>query len=321
MAPPAGSTAFAEAGGDATPTNLPRPWLAVVLGLLCNGLGHLYAGRLDAAVGVQLLWLASTVGVVSMLRHGPGALATAAFVAAGIWLGQAAQAGVVARRMRSGPRRRSTRVFALVAFYIACTALSRVLVPAIRSTVAHTVYVPGGSMIPTVQIGDYLAVASGRPAVLRGAVVEIAAPPGSRSADPLLKRVVAVAGDSVEIRDGALWVNDAPVARTVDAADCRYATRMPDRGWQEERCLDFVETLDGRAYHTHCTPGLPCGDVPREVVPVGRIWVAGDRRDHSADSRVFGPVAEGSILGEVRFVLASWGPIGPRWERTGLPIR
>jgi signal peptidase I len=124
---------------------------------------------------------------------------------------------------------------------------------------------------------------------LRGAVVEIAAPPGSRSADSLLKRVVAAAGDSVEIRDGALWVNDLPVARTAVAGDCRYPTRTPDGGWQEGRCLDFVETLDGRPYHAYCTPGVACGDVAREVVPVGRIWVAGDHRDHSADSRVSRP--------------------------------
>jgi signal peptidase I len=233
---------------------------------------------------------------------------------------QAVHAAAVARRMRGVRRPRFARVLVLIAFYVATTALARFL-PAIRSTVAHTVYVPGGSMIPTVQIGDVLAVASGRPAVLRGAVVEIAAPPGSRSADSLLKRVVAVAGDSVEIRDGALWVNDLPVARTAVAGDCRYPTRTPDGGWQEGRCLDFVETLDGRPYHTYCTPGVACGDVAREVVPVDRIWVAGDHRDHSADSRVFGPVAESSILGEVRWVLASWGPLGPRWERTGLPIR
>ena len=306
---PARSTGLADVGAEKAATTPPRPWLAALLGLLCSGLGHLYTGRLTAALGIHLLSLASTVAFVSMLRVGPGALATGAVVAGGIWLGQAAHARAVARRMRAGPRPRSSHVLALVAFYIATAVLSRLLVPAIRSSVAHTVYVPGGSMIPTVQVGDYLAVASGRPAVLRGAVVEIAAPPGSRS------------GDSLEIREGALWVNDAPVGRAAGAGDCRYATRTPDRGWLEERCLDFVETLDGRAYHTHCTPYLPCGDVEREVVPASHVWVAGDHRDHSADSRVFGPVAESSILGEARWVLVSWGPLGPRWERTGLAIR
>src|SRR5512143_2230961 len=184
MAPnPADSAALADVGVATTTTKPPRPWLAALLALLCNGLGHLYVGRLSAAVGVHLLWLASTVAFVSMLRVGPGALAAAVAVAAGIWLGQAAHAWAVARRTPPGLRPRSSHLFALVAFYIATTALSRVLVPGIRSSVAHTVYVPGGSMIPTVQIGDYLAVASGRPAVIRGAVVEIAAPPGSRSED------------------------------------------------------------------------------------------------------------------------------------------
>jgi signal peptidase I len=317
---PADSSRLA-AGGESSALKPPRPWLAAVLALLCNGLGHLYAGRTAAAVSVQVLWVVFTVALASGLRAGPGGLAAAAVIGAGLWLGQAAHARAAARRMRTGPRPRSSHLFALIAFYIAATALSIAVATRIRSTVAHTVFVPGGSMIPTVQIGDYLAVASGRPAVLRGAVVEIAAPPGSQNPAPLLKRIVAIAGDSVEIRDGALWVNDAPVARAARTGDCRYATRTADRGWLEGRCLDFVETLDGRAYHTYCTPGFACGDVSREVVPAGRIWVAGDHRDHSADSRVFGPVAESSILGEVRWVLASWGPLGPRWERSGAAIR
>jgi signal peptidase I len=177
----------------------------------------------------------------------------------------------------------------------------------------------GGVSVET-GVGDILAVASGKPAALRGAVVEIAAPAGSLSRDSLLKRVVAVAGDTVELRDGALWVNGAAVSRAPGPEACSYTTRVND-WWREERCADFVETLDGRAYHTNCTPGQPCGDVPRQIVPAGNVWVAGDHRDHSADSRVFGPVAEGSILGEVRWVVLSWGPHGPRWDRTGTWIR
>jgi signal peptidase I len=85
--------------------------------------------------------------------------------------------------------------------------------------------------------------------------------------------------------------------------------------------VDWVERLDDRAYHTHCTPYLPCGDVDRQVVPAGTVWVAGDHRDHSADSRVYGPIPESAILGEVRWVLLSVGPDGVRWDRVGREIR
>jgi len=104
--------------------------------------------------------------------------------------------------------------------------------------------------------------------------------------DPLLKRVVAVGGDTVELREGALRVNGAPVARETVAGPCSYAVRSSGEGgapWRErEPCLDFVETLDGRAYHVHCTPGLAC---------------------------------------EARWVLISFGPAGVRWDRVGRELR
>ena len=175
-------------------------------------------------------------------------------------------------------------------------------------------------MVPTALVGDFLAMTSGPHRPLRGAVVEVAAPAGAPGSDALLKRVVAVGGDTVELRDGALWVNDAAVRRVPSSNECKYAART-EAGWREEICLDFVETLDGREYHTNCTPGLPCGDVPRQVVPEGHVWLAGDHRDHSYDSRVFGPVAVSTILGEAQWVIVSWGPLGPRWDRTGRKVR
>jgi len=299
----------------------PRPWFAALLGVVCNGLGHLYAGRLPAAIAVHLLWLTATAIVACALRVGPGATTTAAVVAAAVWLAQAGHASAVARKAAVAPRPRSSRPAALVAFYAATIVFSYLAVPPFRAAVAHTVYVPAGSMIPTIQVGDVLAVASGKPGTLRGAIVEFAPPASAKNRDNLLKRVVAVAGDAVEIRNGALWVNGAAIPRDHVPGECRYFTRASNGAWREEPCLDFVEMLDERAYHTHCTPGLACGDVARQVVPAGHVWVSGDHRDHSADSRVFGPVAESTLLGEARWVLLSWGPFGPRWDRMGQPIR
>ena len=76
-----------------------------------------------------------------------------------------------------------------------------------------------------------------------------------------------------------------------------------------------MEQLDGHTYHTYCTPVLPCGDVAATQVPAGTVWLAGDHRDHSADSRVFGPVPVGRVKGRAWVALASWGPSGPRWDR------
>jgi signal peptidase I len=209
--------------------------------------------------------------------------------------------------------------------------LTIVAVLAFRTFLYEAVYIPSGSMIPTLQIGDYVVVekwaygarlpftaaaqttwASPR----RGDVVVFLNPRGGASADDLIKRVVAVAGDTVEIRDGRLIVNGRAVPREDRPGRCTYMNRSERGGWSEEPCTDFVERLEGHEYHTHCTPGRTC-DVypPTEVtVPPGHVWMAGDHRDHSADSRDFGPVPVSRIKGRAWVALVSWGDHF-RWDR------
>jgi signal peptidase I len=208
--------------------------------------------------------------------------------------------------------------------------LTILAVLAFRTFLYEAVYIPSGSMLPTLQIGDYVVVekwaygarlpftasaqatwASPR----RGDVVVFLNPNGGASADDLIKRVVAVAGDKVEIRDGHLVVNGRPVEREPQSGPCTYWNRPERGGWLEEPCSDFVEHLEGHAYHTHCTPGRACGDVPVQVVPEGQVFLAGDHRDHSADSRVFGPVPVNRIKGRAWVALVSWGQDGLRWNR------
>jgi len=52
-----------------------------------------------------------------------------------------------------------------------------------------------------------------------------------------------------------------------------------------------------------------------QKVPEGSVFLAGDHRDHSADSRVFGPVRVDRIKGRAWIALASWGEHGLRWSR------
>ena len=209
-------------------------------------------------------------------------------------------------------------------------AITIAAVLAFRAFLYEPVYIPSGSMIPTLEIGDYVVVekwAYGARLPFtptaqflwstprRGDIVVLLAPPGNPRDDDLIKRVVAVAGDTVEIRDGALVLNGKPQPRVAVGGECSYWDKPEGGSWSREPCTDFIEELGGHRYHTYCTPGRPCGDVPPETVPPGTVWLAGDHRDHSADSRVFGPVPVGRIKGRAWGALASWGPSGPRWNR------
>lgn len=202
---------------------------------------------------------------------------------------------------------------------------------AFRTFLYEAVYIPSGSMIPTLQIGDYVIVqkwAYGArlpftdsaqvmwSSPKRGDIVVLLAPPGNARNDDLIKRVVAVAGDTVEIRDGHLVVNGEPVPTERIPGPCQYQDKPEGAPWRvDQPCVDFVEQLGPHRFHIYCSPWGSCGDVEQAKVPPGTVWLAGDHRDHSADSRVFGPVPVGRIKGRAWMALVSWGPDGPRWNR------
>lgn len=130
------------------------------------------------------------------------------------------------------------------------------------------VRVESDSMAPTVQPGDRLLVVNDTDGLRRGRLIVLHDPLG---AGALVKRVVGVGGDVVAIEDGVLVVNGAPVVEP-------YAD--PDR-------------IDG-VFHK-----------PRSVPP-GHVFVLGDDRRGSVDSRDFGPVPVSDAVGRVVWRL---GPV------------
>jgi signal peptidase I len=217
--------------------------------------------------------------------------------------------------------------------------LTILAVLAFRAFLFEAVTIPTGSMIPTLQIGDYVIVQkwaygaripfTDEAQVMwssprRGDIVVLLAPKVSTRKDDLIKRVVAVAGDTIELRDGHLVVNGKPVPRERVSDSCTYWSRPEGGEWREEPCVDTVEELSGHHFHTYCTPDMPCGSWPPpnedgkvepERVPEGMVWLAGDHRDNSQDSRYFGPQPVNRIKGRAWVALVSWGPSGPRWNR------
>ncbi len=140
--------------------------------------------------------------------------------------------------------------------------------------------VPTGSMERTVLVGDHLLVNRGAywfAKVGRGEVISFY-PPGNYR-DVYLKRVVAVGGDHVEIRDGAVYVNSREVSEPYVEHVCGLCT-MPQ---------------------THT------------VVPAGELYVLGDNRDRSEDSRYFGPVPESNVIGKPVMVLWSFAVPTEKW--------
>lgn len=200
-------------------------------------------------------------------------------------------------------------------------ALMILIVSSLRSVLADWNDVPTGSMKPTIQEGDRVVVNKLAYDLKvpfttinivkwddphRGDIVVLFSPvDGVR----LVKRVVAVPGDKVEMRENQLYVNGKL------AKQSPIAIVSSDNG--NAYVLD--EDLDGHNHKVMLTPEIPAvrsfGPV---TVPVGNYFVLGDNRDNSNDSRFIGFIERRRIVGEavaVAFSLDRSHYFVPRMDR------
>jgi signal peptidase I len=164
--------------------------------------------------------------------------------------------------------------------------LTLVIFLVVQNFVAQPFQVKGDSMEHSFEPDDYVLVDKLSPhwdPYSRGDVV-VLQPPEDWAAEktPFIKRVIGVGGDTIEVKDGKVYVNgtalDEPYLFT-DADGTRQATMSDDPQWQ---------------------------------VPANDIFVMGDHRQQSADSRLFGPIPVTSVLGRVvirYWPLAAFGTI------------
>jgi signal peptidase I len=258
------------------------------------------------------------------------------------------------------------------------------LVIGLHSLIAKPFYIPSESMMPNLLVGDRLLVSKypygwsyispsfhilpfiggrlfGR-LPERGDIVIVTPPPRKHGGEDLIKRVIGLPGDTVQLVAGSLWLNGKPVETRdmgnrlmpvdgnfhCDAADPDSERAFP--GFANARvtggdgrpyCRLHVvrETLpNGRSYDTLDFGRSGEDDYPPYKVPAGRVFLMGDNRDDSADSRVpselgglGGAVPVENIGGRAEFVTfslngdATWNPLtwfsAFRGDRIGASLR
>jgi signal peptidase I len=189
--------------------------------------------------------------------------------------------------------------------YIEAIILAIVIAFFVRTFVIQAYKIPSGSMKPTLLIGDHILVSKFsygiRLPLIRSALVPVGTPqrgdivvfiyPEDRSKD-FIKRLVGLPGDTIEIRDKKILLNGLP--------------------WKDTHGVHVDNLI------------IPGSVQPRDnfgpvKVPEGALFVMGDNRDESYDSRFWGFVPMKEVLGKALIIYWSWNhdDHGVRWNRIG----
>ena len=189
--------------------------------------------------------------------------------------------------------------------YVEAIILAVVIALFIRTFVIQAYKIPSGSMKPTLQIGDHILVSKFNYGIklpfLRTTLIPVGTPqrgdivvfiyPEDRSKD-FIKRLIGVPGDTIEIRNKKILLNGLPY---------------------NDKHGVYVDNL--------LIPGAvqPRDNFGPVTVPEGSLFVMGDNRDESYDSRFWGFVSKKDVLGKALIIYWSWNQEEHwvRWSRIG----
>jgi signal peptidase I len=290
------------------------PLVAVMLSLAATGLGQIYCGRIVRGLVMFLgsLLFAPAIVVAALLP--PATIVLVGLILAlltvlGVYIFAVVDAFRLARRdpdLFQSQDYNHPLVYAL--FILVGLTYSTGGLYFIRSNVFEAFAIPTASEAPSLLPGERFLVNKTtyqRRFMRRGDEVVFRVP--SEGAK-WVKRVIALPGDTVEVKDNEVIVNGQPLAREPAPRASLGAAA------QEVEGDLFEETNAGRRYRILFTAdkkALP--HYPRAKVPDGMCFVLGDNRNHSRDSRTVGFVALGDVLGDVQYrywPAATWTRFG-----------
>jgi signal peptidase I len=204
----------------------------------------------------------------------------------------------------------------------------------IRQFAVEAFKIPSGSMIPTLDIGDHLLVnkfiygpripfTDSRIFIWkepkRGDVIVFKYPENEDK--NFIKRVVGLPGDKIEIINGKLFINDEPVSIAPGGTSDGKQEGSGYPYYDKPKLYDEqLGTVKHEIQYLRDQSGYNFGP---KIVPVDSVFVMGDNRDNSQDSRVWGFVKRNKILGRALVIYWSWDGSDRwvRWERIGSLIR
>ncbi len=181
--------------------------------------------------------------------------------------------------------------------YAEAIVIAVILALVVRTFVVQAFKIPSGSMLQTLQVGDHILVNKFLywfTDPQQGDIIVFKYP--QDEGRDFIKRVIGLPGDKVEIRGKQVYINDKPLTEP-------YAIH-----------------LDPATLESSSSPRDGFGPV---VVAPGQLFMMGDNRDYSMDSRFWGFLDVKKIRGKAFIIYWSWDRerFRPRWERLGMLVR
>ncbi len=292
-----------------------RPWIAAVLSLLCTGLGHIYCGRFLKGIVLfaisistaPLIFLAALCGAATLVLVG---MVLACGLTTAICLYAVVDSVLVARRTGSGFQPWEYNNEGVYCIFILLSLTIPVGTAAyIKANVFEAFQCPSESMFPTIIPGDRFLVNKTvyNPSSPERGEIVVFRNPDDRKIN-YIKRVIGVSGDTVAVQDNEVFLNGTKLVRQE-----KPPTKGGWLGWTSKGSVCYEANGENRYLIVIDPEAAAVEDFPETTVPRGHCFVLGDNRNGSRDSRHFGVVPLGDVVGRVQYMYfpaMSWSRFG-----------
>jgi len=286
-------------------------WVGIMFSLIMPGLGQVYCGKLARGLVfnfLNILPLPLIIGLFSVSNSPALMLITIALISAGgiVQLVAIIDSAYIAKHTKTDYELKDcNRWYVYVLFVLIVTAGSIGSALYLRDQTLEAFRVPKASCYPTIVPNDRIFANKSvykTKDPKRGDLVVFLNPENRRI--NYIKRIVAIAGDTVEIKDGELYVNDEKLQRRKLTQVALDNIRVKVKGELLEG--DVFEEINGDAKYKIFVAKPPhdetSDDFAKITVPEHHCFVLGDNRNLSRDSRHFGPILLATIKGRVDYL-------------------